>query len=150
LEQLGESDCPLDETWYTDSKHWNQKFVWANLYCIAPRHPQPGENTNPEDSMIKPKVETYVDLMKLYINFYNPDVVVFITDVPGWFVKWKKEKSFKDMLDEYKEYNDGFVVAKGLLGKSKIIVCKRPDPIYKKGVSFEWVEEKAKEVVSEI
>ncbi len=150
LEQIGESDTPLEETWYKDSKYWNQKFVWANLYCIAPRHPNPGENSNPQDLMIKPSIETYVQLMKLYIEFYEPDVVIFITDVPGWFVKWKRKKSFKDMLDEYKECQNSFIAAKGKLGKSKIIVCRRPDPIAKKGATFGWVEEKAKEVISEI
>lgn len=150
LENLGESEKPLDETWYSDAEHWNQKFVWANLYCIAPRHPKPGEDSNPKDDMIRPSIETYVDLMKLYIEFYEPDVVIFITDVYGWFIKWSRKKSFKDMLDSYEEYDEGFVVAKGTLGDSKIIVCKRPDPIYKKGCTFEWVEEKAKEIVSKI
>ena len=137
LEDVGESDVGIDETWYSDSKKWNQRFVWANLYCISPKNPKPGEDANPTSKMIKPSISDYVDLMDLYIRRYQPDIVVFITDIAGWFERWKRERSFKDIMDVYQECNfDDVIVAKGNLGESKIIVCKRPD---RRGTSYEKV-----------
>lgn len=141
LENLGESDEGMDATWECDSKKWNHKFVWTNLYCISPRCPKSGENPNPTNRMIKPSINTYVDLMKLYIEFYKPDAVVFVTDIVGWFEIWPNQKSFKNIVDNYNECNiDDTIVATGNLGESKIIVCKRPD---KFGLSYDDVTKMA-------
>ena len=85
LEQFDESDTCSDfeKSWYEDSKKWNQRFIWANLYCIAPRNPVNGENPNPSRRMLYPCQDSYIDLMKLYITHYNPDIVIFITDLKG-------------------------------------------------------------------
>lgn len=144
LELVGESDTGVDDTWYDDAKQWNQRFVWANLYSIAPRNPKPGTDANPHNAMIKPYVAKYVELMKLYIDYYNPDAVVFITDVDGWFIKWKREKSFKDITNNYQEVsNNDTIVATGSIGRSRIVVCRRPD---RRGYSYERVREMAKVV----
>jgi len=144
LEFLGESDTGVDETWYTDSKKWNQRFVWANLYCIAPKNPQPGEDANPDNTLIKPNIGEYVDLMELYIKHYKPDVVIFITDLYGWFVKWSRQRSFKDIVKEFQEVTDSnAIVAHGIIGNSKIVVCKRPD---RRGNSYRTVENMAREI----
>lgn len=83
----------------------------------------------------------YVDLMQLYIEHYKPDVVVFITDVYGWFVKWSRQKSFKDITSNYREFVDNdVIVAKGNIGDSRIVVCKRPD---RRGLTYNKVEEMA-------
>ena len=148
LENVGESDKGIDTTWYSDSKQWNQRFIWANLYCIAPRSPEPGSDANPENTLVKAGIDQYVELMKLYIEYYNPDVVVFITDIGGWFVRWKRKISFKDILDTYEECDiNNTIVATGTLKKSKIIVCKRPD---RRGFSYEIVENMAKTISDNI
>lgn len=148
LEILGESDWGIDETWYTDSKKWNQKFVWANLYCIAPKKPKQGESGNPDNKLMKVGVNEYVDLVELYVNHYKPDVVVFITDISGWFVRWKTLKSFKCITQNYEEIsNSETIVATGNIGESKVIVCKRPDS-YKK--TYANVAEMAEDVALKV
>lgn len=142
LEFVGESDTGINETWYHDSKQWNQRFVWANLFCIAPRNPVPGTNANPANKMIKPNISEYIDLMKLYIDYYRPDAVVFITDVYGWFVPWTRQRSFKDITDGYQHYPESQVIAAtGSIGKSRIAVSKRPD---RRGMSYKSVEDMAR------
>lgn len=148
LEFLGESDSGIDETWYNDSKQWNQRFVWANLYCISPRKPKSMSEAHPDSAMVKEGISNYVDLMERYINYYDPDAVVFITDVYGWFVRWKRMKSFRDFVSNYEEdLTNDTVVATGNVGRSKVIVCKRPD---KRGTSHERVKEMAKIIADQI
>lgn len=151
LEAVGESEPDTDETWYNDSMHWNQKFVWANLYCVSKRSPTCMAEANPDNKMIKPSIESYVDLMHSYILEYQPKAVVFITDMGGWFVKWKTKKSFKDMLDEGSFVDlgrEGFLVAEGRIDNSLILVCKRPDGKY--SYTFDDVKKMAKEVAARI
>ena len=144
LEYLGESDPEIDKTFYHDGKQWNQRFVWANLYCIAPRSPESSEKAHPDNAMVKQGINEYVDLMELYVNHYKPDVVIFITDVDGWFIRWKREKSFKHLADNYQEVsNNDTIAAIGNIGESRIIVCKRPD---RRGTSYETVKGMAKTV----
>lgn len=146
LENIGESEKDIDATFYDDKKSWNQKFIWANLFCISPRKPKDVSESHFDKKEIKKQVECYVDLMQLYVEHYNPDVVVFITDVNGWFIPWKRKKSFKDILDEgsYCEHlEQEVIVATGLIGKTRVIVCKRPDRwMY----SYEKVAKKARVV----
>lgn len=141
LEDIGESESGIEETFYNDKKEWNQRFVWANLYCIAPKNPVPGTNANPSNRMIKPSVNYYIDLMEVYIKYYQPDVVVFVTDVEGWFIKWTRERSFKDIVDNYQEFSSNDIIrASGTIDNSRIIVCKRPD---RRGTTYNEVEEMA-------
>lgn len=148
LEFLGESDSGIDETWNCDSKRWNQRFVWANLYCISPRNPASMKDAHPENAMVKLGINDYVDLMELYIHYYQPDVVVFITDVYRWFVRWSRLKSFKDFVENYNEDRLGdTIVATGNVGRTRILVCKRPD---RRGTSHQRVEDMAEAVAKYI
>ena len=148
LEYVGESDPEIDKTWYCDSKRWNQRFVWANLYCISPRKPSSMEEAHPDNAMVKLGINAYVDLMELYIRYYQPDVVVFITDIYGWFVRWSRLRSFRDFVENYTENLLGdTIVATGDIGKTKILVCKRPD---RRGTSHQRVKEMAETVVKHI
>lgn len=146
LEELGESDIGVSDTWYTDSKKWNQKFVWANLYCISPRN-----GNNPIDSLIKKGIENYVELIKLYIDHYCPDVVVFITDLEGWMIidTWKVPM-FTSLFANYQEYdNNNFIRATGTISNSKAIVCQRPDK-QGAGYTYEYTQKMAEFTAREI
>lgn len=147
LECFGESDFDTDATWYDDSKQWQQRFVWANLYCIGPRNPDNMAASHFDSAAIKQSMDAYVRLMKLYIEFYQPDVVVFITDVPGWFVRWKRQPSFRNIVVGYSEnvenVAEGVIVATGTICNSQIVVCKRPDKI---GTPYEQVQAMAKTI----
>ena len=137
MEFIGESEEGIDENWFDDPKRWNQKFVWTNLFCIAP-----GEGGNPSRRFMKQGIDTYIELIALYVKYYSPDVVVFITGGEGWFDKlWAKTRSFADIINAYEECTtDNFIVATGNLGDSKIIVCNRPD---RRGTTYEAVKEMA-------
>lgn len=146
LEFVGESDTDIDNTWYSDSKRWNQRFVWTNLYCISPRNPTTMLDSHFDNAMTKQGINDYIDLMELYIKHYKPDVAIFITDIYGWFVRWSRLRSFKDIVNNYEETLSGdTIVATGEVGKTKIIVCKRPD---KRGTSHKRVQDMA-EVVAQ-
>ena len=137
LEYQGESDFPTTEdSWYKDSKNWQKKFVWSNLYKIAPRN-----GGNPDNQIIKPYMNQYTEIIKAEIEMYKPDVVIFCP-LKGAFVPWAKEKSFKDILDAYEDCDiNNTIIGKGHLGSSKIIVCRRPDA---RGISREDVARMAK------
>ena len=98
LEEVGESDGPTSEdTWYSDSKSWNEKFVWLNLYNISPRN-----GGNPDNKMIKPCMEQYVDMFKAQLDEYKPDIVI-ACPLSGYFIPWVREKSFDEILIDYKD-----------------------------------------------
>lgn len=144
LEFQGESDEPTDDTWYNDSKNWNEKIVWSNLYCIAPR-----KGGNPSDKFIKPLMKYFVQLFKIQIEKYEPDIVI-VCPLKGYFTPWIKEPSFKDVLDTYDaNCNIGdVIIGKGTIGKTQLIVCRRPDALGKNAKTRSEVREMAK-VISE-
>lgn len=148
LEFVGESDPDIDKTWYCDSKQWNQRFVWANLYCISPRNPKSMDESHLDNALVKLGVNDYVNLMELYIDYYKPDVVVFITDVYGWFVRWTRLRSFKDIVENYQEdLTNNIIAATGNIGNTKILVCKRPD---RRGTSHDQVKSMAEAISKQI
>lgn len=86
--------------------------------------------------------------MKLYIEFYKPDAVIFVTDINGWLKIWNDQRSFIDIIDNYNECNiNDTIIASGNLGKSKIVVCKRPDRF---GLSYNDVTKMSTTVASYI
>lgn len=106
------------------------------------------KDAHPENAMVKLGINDYVDLMELYIHYYQPDVVVFITDVYRWFVRWSRLKSFKDFVENYNEDRLGdTIVATGNVGRTRILVCKRPD---RRGTSHQRVEDMAEAVAKYI
>lgn len=138
LEELGESDGPISEdSWYRDSKKWNEKIVWTNLYNVAPR-----EGGNPHDQMIKPSMEQYVEMFRLQIEEYKPNIVI-VCPLSGYFVPC--EKSFDEVLDDYHEWEEDnrVIIASGKLGNSEVILCRRPD---RRGISKEGVSKMAEEI----
>lgn len=139
LEFQNESDSPTThDTWYSDKKNWNQKFVWSNLYNIAPRN-----GGNPEDKFIKLGMSQYTEQIRLQIEMYKPDIVIFCP-LSGYFIPWKRERSFADILDSYELCEDcSTIIGKGCVGKTQIIVCKRPDVF---GLSHEDVRNMAKTI----
>lgn len=144
LEYCGESEMGIENTWYNDPLRWNQRFVWANLFCIAPRNPnkEKGVSMHADGKLQKLGIRHYVDLIQLYIAHYKPDAVVFITDL-DWFIPWKREVSFRTIVDDYcEDSSQEIIVATGAIGNSRIVVCKRPD---RYGISHEGVR-----VMSEI
>lgn len=136
LEFQNESDSPTThDTWYHDSKEWNQKFVWSNLYNIAPK-----KGGNPDNKLIKLGMSQYTEQIRLQIEMYKPNIVVFFP-LSGYFIPWKRQPSFVDILDYYEICKDGSpIIGKGSIGQTHIIVCKRPDAY---GMSHEDVRKMA-------
>jgi len=142
LEYQNESDSPTTEdTWYNDKKNWNQKFIWSNLYCIAPSN-----GGNPKNDFIKSGMSQYIELIKAQIEEYKPNVVIFCP-LSGYFTPWKRLPSFADILDSYKPYeNSSTIIATGHIDQTQIIVCKRPDARGKSFKNYEDVQKMAKEI----
>jgi len=139
LEFQNESDFPTEhETWYNDTKHWNQKFIWSNLYNIAPKN-----GGNPENKFIKAGMLHYTEMIRIQIKTYKPDVAI-VCPLKGYFIPWKRERSFADILDVYEICNAGnAIIATGMLGQTNVVVCKRPDAF---GTSYEEVRNMAKDI----
>ena len=148
LEQLEESDesnsIKDEKSWYEDAKSWNEKIVWTNLYNVAPR-----DGGNPEDKMIKPCMEQYVEMLRLQLEQYKPDVVI-ICPLKGYFIPWKRQKSFDEIFvknNDLESRTSDTIIWSGKLGSTEAIVCKRPD---KPGMSYEDVDNMSKEIVEYI
>lgn len=139
LEYQGHSETPTTmDTWYNDAKEWNQKFVWSNLYNIAPKN-----GGNPEPKFIKLGMPYYTEIIKSQIEMYKPDIVIFLP-LSGYFVPWVRERSFDEILDSYEQCSDDSpIIGKGSIGQTQVIVCKRPDV---PGTSYEEVNKMAKSI----
>ena len=122
LEFQGESDSPTSgETWYHDSKEWYKKFVWSNLYVVAPRR-----TGNPSGSLINANLKEYTDLFVSQIEEYKPDFAI-VLPLSGYFA-WDNAPTFDKRLDSYSKCNiENTIIGEGTLGKTRIIVCTRPD-----------------------
>lgn len=135
LECQNESDGPTEwNTWYSDSRQWHEKFIWANMYCIAPK-----KEGNPTAKFVKMGMRQYVEIMRAQIDVYKPDVVI-LCPLKGYFIPWEKEPSFAEIMDSYEECDNGPIIGTGTLERTKIIVCKRPDM---RGMSYDDVREMA-------
>jgi len=141
LEEYNESDCSTQsvDSWYTDEQHWNQRILWSNLYKVAPRN-----GNNPEWQLIKPQMQTYIDIVKEEIEVHKPEHILFVTDW-NYFAPWKREPSFAEDFNIHltQENYGSNVVAKGIFNNRKMIVCKRPDI---RGTSYQNVAEMAKKI----
>lgn len=142
LQLLNMSDIPENDgeitckEWYHDTKRWSQRIVWSNLYCIAPQN-----GGNPRYCFLRNSMDQYTELMKLQIEEYRPDLVIFCP-LSAYFTLW--EKTFACILKDYKEVKDNkTILGKGFIGDTQIIVIRRPDRI---GNSYEDVREMAKEI----
>ena len=99
---------------------------------------------------MKSSIKTYIELIKLYIEYYKPKNVVFITDL-DWFGidKGNPQDSFLGIFDPEDNYTtEGLcspIVLEGNAGNSKVIVCKRPDYF---GASYDKVENMASVVAN--
>ncbi len=136
LEQYGESDIG---NWYDDSKGWNQRIFWSNLYKVAPR-----STGNPDWQLIKKIMAPSIEIFLEEIHKYSPKRILLVTDM-NYLEPWKREPSFAKVLGLSKENaeNYKYVVACGKYGESKIVVCKRPDV---RGMSDDMISDMAVEI----
>lgn len=105
-----------------DSPDWASKIVWTNLYKISPV-----ASGNPSDKLKDEQLDQCVQLLKLEIDFYDPDIILFITD--NWFNK------FAEVFDQKIRVNKNeFGVFE--IDKRKIIITPRPETIKQK----EWLK----------
>lgn len=136
LEYQGLSNGPITEdNWYQDDKKWNQRFVWTNLYSIAPT-----EGGYPSDPFIKNLMEQLVDSLKIQIEIYEPDIII-MCPLSGYVDPWKRLPSFGKALGIVECCENDVIKGKGTYKNSKIIVVKRPDV---HGTSYETVNKMAK------
>lgn len=111
------TECP------EDSSMWASNIVWSNLYKVSPV-----ARGNPSDKLKELQLDQCVELLKLEIDFYNPDIVLFITDT--WFNKFSEVFDQKISVDK-----NQFAIFE--LGQRKIIIAPRPETIKQK----EWLRQ---------
>lgn len=127
-----------------DPSTWNEQVVWTNLYKISPRF-----SGNPDWKLIKPTMQTHIDILQKEINLYTPKHILFITGM-DYFHPWKRQPSFAKHFGIAHISQDiqlpAPIVAKGVYNDAKIIVCNRPD---KWGTSNADVERMAETIGNE-
>lgn len=109
---------------YGEGENYNKKVLWSNLYKIAPRN-----GGNPGWLLIRPELQTYIDMIKKEIEIYKPTHILFITDI-GYFNPYplnSKYPRFGENLNVNEICGYDYVVAEGQYEKVKIVVCKRPE-----------------------
>ncbi|MGN1165492.1 MAG: hypothetical protein ACI4S2_03570 [Lachnospiraceae bacterium] len=113
---------------------WFESIAWTNLYKIAPPY-----SGNPNTKMIKQEREICREILKLEIELYDPEYVLFVTGW-DWFCEfWQGEANADGLLSEKVERNtktNGIYAEKSFTyaGRKFVISCRpetRPENEYK-------------------
>lgn len=107
-----------------DADDWFEEIVWTNLYNVAP-----SKGGNPSGRLCKAQQQICGQLLQKQIALFKPTHIVFVTD-GDWFFDFDQPKTVNMRL--FPEISatptcDGVVVATGVIGKSKVVVTKRPE-----------------------
>lgn len=141
LEAQGLSGKSTLETWYDKKDGWNQKFVWSNLFCLAP-----WSGGNPDGKLIRKGMKHFTEIIKAQVEMYKPDVVIFCP-LSGYFDYAVNKLSFRSIVEGYTRCGDDTIIATGKIGNTNVIVCKRPD---RWGTSYKRVQEMANTISDHI
>lgn len=127
-----------NDNWYDSSKNnqWNEKIVWSNLYKISPRF----EGNPPWKIMIQ-NIEEYIEILRMEIEEYNPDRILFVTD--NNYLEPDTNKSSFIKAFNIQKCDKGDIVGEGEYNGKKIIVCRRPD---RRGMSNETIRRMAQDI----
>ena len=106
---------------YDEHDEWNQRIVWSNLYKIAPY-----TTGNPNWSLVKPEMPTYIECILEEIRLYKPKSVLFVTGL-DYLAPWESEPTFIDALNIKESKENPYVLGVGHYENSKILVCVRPE-----------------------
>ena len=100
-----------------DSPDWYNHLIWSNLMKIAPV-----ESGNPDNIEWRAQLEKSILLFQQELEEVQPDYAILLTN-------WDWAKDFLSTDYSIKMITDReFILAKGSLGKTKVIVTKRPYP----------------------
>lgn len=108
--------------------NWQQRIVWSNLYKIAPR-----KGGNPSWRMLRNDLDLYIELIKYEIKRYQPNIVIFVTDMDFFdpYPDNEKYPSFRRLVNEdVKNKQTQYVKLQGSFvydTSTKIIVSVRPE-----------------------
>ncbi|MDD3595216.1 hypothetical protein [Sulfuricurvum sp.] len=106
-----------------DSSNWASQIVWSNLYKVSPV-----AKGNPSESLKKLQLKQCIELLKLEIDYYNPDIILFITD--NWF------KEFSDIFNQ-KIHAEKNMFSISEIAQKTVIVAPRPETIKER----EWLKQ---------
>lgn len=127
-----------NSNWYdkTVNKNWNEKIVWSNLYKVSP-----WKSGNPPWKIMIQNIDEYINILKKEIAMFNPERILFITDI-NYLEPDVKKSTFIETFN-IKKCENGDIVGIGEYDNKKIVVCKRPD---RWGMSDEKIRIMAKEI----
>ena len=105
-----------------EGENFHKKIVWSNLYKVAPR-----VTGNPAWSLVKPQMETYIDLLLDEIRAYKPTHILFVTGM-DYINPWENRACFGKILGvgENDKF-DGENYKVGFVEEAKVVVCGRPE-----------------------
>ena len=97
----------------------NCNIVWSNLYKVSP-----SRNGNPSGKLIKLQFDSCVNILKMEIEHYKPEIIIFLTS-------YQKQWWAKPFLDRLQVKNIlpkpiGFVEFAGVYNNSKVVVGQHP------------------------
>ncbi len=125
-------DIPEYDWFYNCDNAWHQKIVWSNLYKISPK-----DGGNPNEKQIRAQEDICAEILKLEIEYYQPQYILFITD--NWYLDL-----FTTICGECKSSEEQCsIVAENIYKNAKVIVCKRPD---KRNVGNNYVKTMAQQI----
>ena len=131
-----------DSDWFQDANasKWNQKFVWSNLYKVAPK-----AGKNPDSATKKAQIEICMDILQKELEPYKPQLSLFVTGDDWFSSSWKGMKSFQNIpnLRYEKVMDKPYIEGIGICNDTRIVVCKRPDPF---GKTIQFAAQMAKEI----
>jgi hypothetical protein len=101
----------------SDSPDWYNHLIWSNLMKISPT-----ESGNPDEIEWEGQLKGSIKLFKQELLEVEPEYAILLTN---W--DWAKDFLSSDFSIKMIT-NKEFILAKGKVGKTKIIVTKRPYP----------------------
>ena len=124
-----------------EGENFHKKIVWSNLYKVSPY-----KSGNPGWSLVKPKIETHIELLIEEMRAYKPTHILFVTGM-DYLNPWSKDKSMPSFGETLglgtsdKFEGDNYEV--GEFEGAKLVVCGRPEL-----KSDDDIREMAKEILS--
>lgn len=112
-------------------EHWEERIAWTNLFKVSPK-----EGNNPKWRLIRNRIDTYREILRIEILNAQPDLVVFATESPSVsyvnpYPNNDKYGSFRGLFDRTKTYGPGENICEAGCFKDnrdiKYVVCMRPE-----------------------
>lgn len=107
----------LSEQFSGDDKNPIDTIVWSNLYKVAP-----SGGGNPSTQLKNVQFDSCLELVRLELEIFKPQYVVFFTDYYGWVEPFVKGLP----IQKIDRNDEGFIKFIGTYNGSNIVVAQHP------------------------